>query len=81
MKTESKEKNIKHPENLRYKQLLKRKDSARISELSGFHRVHIRLVLNGDRPMSDKILAAIGKIIDDRAKIEKRINDYSKITA
>lgn len=78
MKTESKEKNIKYPENLRYKQLLKRKDSAKIAELTGLHRVHIRLVLNGDRLMSDEILTAIYKIINARERIEKRLSEYTK---
>lgn len=78
MLSESKGKNIKHPDNLTYKRLLKRKDSAKISELSGFHRTHVRLVLNGYRPMSDKILSAILKILDERERMEKRISRFSK---
>lgn len=81
MKLKSKVKNINHPANLTYKQVLKRKDPLEIAEKSGFSVEHVRKVLRGERGMDEKILSAIDKILKRRELIEKRINDYSKITA
>jgi hypothetical protein len=78
MKSKSKEKNIKHSENLQYKRLLERNDPDKIAKATKYHPNHVRYILNGHSPMTDRIRKAIAKLVADRQVTIERINSIVK---
>ena len=62
------------PDQIKLRNQLQRKDPAKIAEKTGTGLENIRKMLNGERRMSDQVKAEILRILENRRRMDEKLN-------
>lgn len=72
---ESQEGNIKFPENLKFRRLIKRGETRRLAELAGYTKASVYEVLNGRRRMTLNFQKAFLEFIKEKESVIRAMEE------